>query len=89
MSRRIIGRYIVSDDRICDGAPTFRGTHVPVADVLARIAQGTHWETIIKEQQGQITREAIREALALSAAAFMEHLDDYVVETVDSQAYHQ
>ena len=35
---QIIGRYIVSDSKICHGKPTFRHTRVLVADVLEQVA---------------------------------------------------
>lgn len=59
----LIGRYIVTDPRICHGKPTFRGTRVMVADVLDQVASGVAWETIIEEWNGSITKDAIREAV--------------------------
>jgi uncharacterized protein (DUF433 family) len=40
MAKKILGRYIVGDQRICHGQPTFRGTRILVADVLAQVATG-------------------------------------------------
>ena len=31
MSQKLIGRYIVSDPRICHGKPMFRGTRILVS----------------------------------------------------------
>jgi uncharacterized protein (DUF433 family) len=80
MSRKLYGRYIVSDTEICHGKPTFRGTRIMVADVLEQVADGLAWETIIEEWRGSITKEAIAEAVSLSRQAFLEHVDKYVLE---------
>jgi hypothetical protein len=48
---------------------------------LEQVASGLAWETIIEEWRGCITKEAIREATDLSRQAFLEHADDYVVES--------
>lgn len=78
----IIGRYIVTDPEICHGKPTFRGTRIFVEDVLEQVASGMAWETIIEEWHHSISHEAIAEALRLANQAFIEHVDDYVVEPV-------
>ena len=65
MSSNTIGRYIVSDPGICHGQPTFRGTRILVADVLEQVAMGLAWEAIIEEWRGDITKEAIAEAVHL------------------------
>jgi len=45
MKSQIIGRYIVTDPKICHGKPTFRGTRIMVADVLEQVAEGLAWES--------------------------------------------
>lgn len=82
MELKIIGRYIVSDPEICHGKPTFRGTRILVADVLEQVAEGLAWETIITEWRGSLTRDAIAEAVRLSSAAFLDHLDQARLERV-------
>lgn len=79
MAAQLIGRHIVTDPNICHGNPIFRGTRVLVSDVLAQIADGMAWETVIQEWHGSVTREAIAEALQLAARALLEHVDDYVL----------
>ena len=49
---KILGRFIVADPKVCHGQPTFRGTRVFVADVLAQVARGFDWETIIENGTG-------------------------------------
>jgi len=74
---RFIGRYVVTDPEICHGKPTFRGTRILVAHVLEQVAEGLAWETIIQEWRGDITKEAIAEAVRLASQAFLEHSQEY------------
>jgi uncharacterized protein (DUF433 family) len=60
-----IGRYIVTDPRICHGQPTFRGTRVLVADVLEHVGAGMDWQSIIEDWHANISEDAIREAVDL------------------------
>jgi len=80
MDQRLYGRYIVSDPDVCHGKPTFRGTRILVADVLEQVAEGLAWETIIEEWRGSLSKEAIAEAVTLSRHAFLQHVDEYVLE---------
>ena len=80
-SVRSIGRFVVTDPKICHGKPTFRGTRVLVADVLEQVAAGMAWETIIEEWNGHITPDAIREAVQL-AEALLRHANEFVLEPV-------
>ena len=52
MAAQLIGRHIVTDPGICHGKPTFRGTRILVSDVLAQIADGMAWESVIQEWHG-------------------------------------
>lgn len=74
---RLIGRFIVSDPDICHGKPTFRGTRIMVSHVLELVAEGLLWEAIIQEYHGNISREAIAEAVTLANQAFLEHSQEY------------
>jgi len=76
----MIGRYVVTDPRICHGKPTFRGTRILVADVLDQVASGMAWESIIDEWNGAVSKQAIREAVELASHAFLRHTDELVVE---------
>ena len=80
METKLLGRYIVTDPNICHGQPTFRGTRIFVADVLDQVASGMAWDTIIEEWHHNITKEAIAEAIRFANQAFLEHLDDYILE---------
>jgi len=84
MNRKLYGRHIVSDPEICHGKLTFRGTRIMVADVLEQVADGLAWETIIEEWRGSITTESIAEAISLSRQAFLEHADEYVLESTSA-----
>jgi len=80
MARKMIGRYIVTDPRICHGQPTFRGTRIMVSQVLEQVASGMAWETIVEEWRGSVPKEAVAEAVRLAMQAYVEHADEYVVE---------
>src|SRR6266581_7743971 len=80
MDQKLLGRYIVTDPRICHGQPTFRGTRIMVSQVLEQVASGMAWETIVEEWRGSVPKEAVAEAVRLAMQAFVEHADEYVVE---------
>jgi len=65
--KRIIGRFIVADPAICHGQPTFQGTRILVADVLEQVAAGIAWETIAEEWRGNVSTDAIAEAVRLAS----------------------
>jgi uncharacterized protein (DUF433 family) len=81
--RRQLGRFIVADPKICRGRPTFKGTRVTVADVLADVEHGLAWEFICDRWgDGKITKEAVAEAVQLARRALLDrggHLADDVV----------
>lgn len=76
---QLIGRYIVTDPRICHGQPTFRGTRILVSIVLEQVRSGMAWETIIEEWRGSISRDAIAEAVQLASRAFLDHAAEYTL----------
>lgn len=78
----LMGRYIVTDPKICHGKPTFRGTRVLVADVLDQVASGMAWETIVEEWNDSITKDAISEAVQLASQALLKHADEFIIEPV-------
>ncbi len=80
MKSQIIGRYIVTDPKICHGKPTFKGTRIMVADVLDQVAEGLAWESIIEGWHDSISKEAIAEALQLARQAFLSHTEDFAIE---------
>ncbi len=82
MSQKIIGRYIVTDPKICHGKPTFRGTRIMVSQVLEMVAAGMTWEAIIEQCHDSITKEAISEAVTLASRVFAEHAHEYVLEAM-------
>ena len=68
-----MGRFIVTDPKVCHGEPTFRGTRILVADVLDQVASGMAWKAIVEEWRGSISEEAIAEAVRLAGQTFREH----------------
>jgi uncharacterized protein (DUF433 family) len=75
-ARAVLGRYIVADPAICHGQPTFLGTRILVADVLEQVAMGLAWETIVDEWRGQVSRDAIAEAVQIARSALLDRLAD-------------
>ena len=75
--KRIIGRFVVADPAICHGQPTFLGTRILVADVLEQVASGIAWDTIVEEWRGNVSSDAISEAVRLARQAFRDHSDQY------------
>ena len=76
-AKRMIGRYIVADPTICHGQPAFRGTRILVADVMEQVAAVIAWETILEEWRGNISLDAISEAVRLASQAFLDHSAQY------------
>ncbi|MBU6399906.1 MAG: DUF433 domain-containing protein [Verrucomicrobia bacterium] len=79
MKKKIVGRYIVADPRICHGQPTFRGTRILVADVLEQVASGMAWPSIVEEWRGRITEDAIGEAVRAARETFRAHAQELTV----------
>jgi uncharacterized protein (DUF433 family) len=77
---RLLGRYIITDPRICHGKPTFRGTRVLVADVLDQVANGTPWEMIVEEWNESVSFDAIKEAVQLASQALLKHAEEFVLD---------
>lgn len=73
MKKREVGRFIVVDPAVNNGSPTFRGTVVPVAEVLEEVAQETPWDVIVARREGLISRDAIAEAVRLAGELLAKH----------------
>ena len=68
-----LGRYIVADPAICHGKPTFKGTRVFVADVLADVERGLSWDFILyRWGEGKISKAAVTEAVQLARQALLD-----------------
>ena len=67
-----LGQYVVADPKICHGKPTFKGTRIFVAEVLADVEQGLSWEFIRQRWGGgKLSKEAITEAVQLARRALI------------------
>lgn len=84
MKRKLVGRYIVTDPKICHGKPTFRGTRILVADVLEQVASGMAWQAIVEEWRGSIGEESIAEAVRLASETFREHAHELGLEPANA-----
>ncbi|MCX6926084.1 MAG: DUF433 domain-containing protein [Verrucomicrobia bacterium] len=80
-----LGQYIVADPKICHGKPTFKGTRVFVADVLADVERGLSWDFIVQRWGGgKISKAAITEAVRLARSALLS--DDGRLASLPSAA---
>lgn len=84
MKKKLMGRYIVSDPKICHGQPTFRGTRILVADVLEQVTSGMAWDAIVEEWRGSINRNAITEAVRLASESFAERAQEFALDPVSA-----
>lgn len=71
MKAKELGKFIVADPEICHGQPTFRGTRILVKTVLAQVARGEDWDTILSDWDGKINEEAISEAVRIASEALI------------------
>ena len=62
-----VGRYIVLDDEVCHGRPTFKGTRVLVSDVLELLAAGLSIEEVVRDYYPSLDEEMVKDALAWAA----------------------
>jgi uncharacterized protein (DUF433 family) len=81
----ILSRYVVADPRICDGLLRFRGTHVLVADVLLQVAEGMDFEAISEHWNGEVSEEAIQEAVLLAREALLKYWPEMAVEEPEDE----
>jgi uncharacterized protein (DUF433 family) len=82
MKKKLTGRFIVADPKICHGKLTFRGTRILVSQVLELVADGMSWDDIVKECHGSISRAAIAEAIRIAGRAIVDHADEYLERPV-------
>jgi uncharacterized protein (DUF433 family) len=87
IGKHMIGRHIVADPTICHG-------QILVADVMEQVAAGIAWETILEEWRGNVSSEAISEAVRLARQAFSDHSAQYTecrlprgIRPIRSQTY--
>jgi len=62
-----VGRYIVLDDEVCHGRPTFKGTRVLVSDVIELLAAGLSVEEVVRDYYPSLDEEMVKDALAWAA----------------------
>ena len=62
-----VSKYIVVDDEICHGKPTFKGTRVLVSDVIELLAAGLSIEEIIRDYYPSLNEDMIKEMESLLA----------------------
>ncbi len=76
--KKNIGRFIVSDPKICHGKLTFKGTRIFVDDVLDMVAEGLSRNYIVEQWHGAVTKDAIKEAVLLSKDSLMQQTEKLI-----------
>jgi uncharacterized protein (DUF433 family) len=61
------------DPRVCVGKPVIRGTRIPVAVLVAELAEGHSWEDV-RRGYPELSEQDIRAALQYASAA-VEHTE--------------
>jgi uncharacterized protein (DUF433 family) len=61
------------DPRVCGGKPVIRGTRIPVAVVVAQLAEGQTWQDLLRGYP-ELSDEDIRAALEYASEA-VEHTE--------------
>ena len=56
------------DPRICGGKPVIRGTRIPVAVIMAQLAEGQTWEDV-RRGYPKLSEEDIRAVLQYASAS--------------------
>ncbi len=77
-----LGRWIVTDPKVCHGKPTFRNTRIMVWQVLEMVASGMAWESIVEQWDDKVTKDAIAEAVHLANRSFLLHAHEHALEMV-------
>jgi uncharacterized protein (DUF433 family) len=80
--KKLLGRYMIADPKICHGKPTFVGTRIMVAQVLKQVGKGMPWDAITAEWRGAVTKDAIAEAVELAQRIFEDHAAEYGQESL-------
>ena len=56
------------DPRVCGGKPVIRGTRIPVAVLVAQLAEGQTWKDVMRGYP-ELSEEDIRAALQYASAS--------------------
>jgi uncharacterized protein (DUF433 family) len=70
--RLVLGKYIVADDRICHGKPTYKGTRIMVWQILQALARGESIDELVRAWDGRVSRAAILETIGLAGGALLD-----------------
>ena len=86
-----LGKYVVSDPKICHGYLTFKDTRIMVGPVLAALAEGRNKRSILRSWP-RLTWEAVQEAQMLAVhrlifdfpegkRLWLNYIEDAIAET--------
>jgi uncharacterized protein (DUF433 family) len=71
MKERLLGQYIVLNSEGSYRVPVFRGSELPVADVLNRVAANEDWNILLEDYRDAVSIESISAAVRLARNVFM------------------
>jgi uncharacterized protein (DUF433 family) len=69
-----LGEYVVRALGVCGGRPTFKYTRIEITGTLERLAAGETVDDIVKGYRNRVSHAAIREAVRLMTAQFLDTL---------------
>jgi uncharacterized protein (DUF433 family) len=69
-----LGKHVVRAVGVCGGRPTFKYTRIEITGTLDRLAAGESLDEIVAGYRGQVSREAIIEAIQIVTAGFLKAL---------------
>jgi len=69
-----LGDYVVRAPDVCGGRPTFKFTRIEITGTVERLAAGESMEDIVAGYRGQVSKEAIIEAVNLITNQYIESL---------------
>lgn len=61
------------DPRVCGGKPVIRGTRIPVAVIMAQLAEGQTWQDVMRGYP-ELSEDDIRAALQYASTS-VEHTE--------------
>lgn len=69
-----LDEHVVRAMGICGGRPTFKYTRIEITGALDRLAAGESLEEIVAGYRGRVSRDAVREAIQVVTAGFLQTL---------------
>jgi uncharacterized protein (DUF433 family) len=75
-----MSQAVVFHSQLADGEPFFKGTDILVSEVLEQLASGATQTAILQKRGGQLSPEALAEAIRLASQALSAHAAEFLTE---------